>query len=219
MFSFWAKLVGNRWGKQAGLPLAEAEFVAFDTELTGLDPRRDAIVSLGAVRMRGSRIYPGQTFYRLVRAESELGRKSVLIHEITPADLEGAAEIGQVLAEFREFVGEAVLVGHFVHIDVEFVNRAMKKKLGQTMTNPTVDTAALHDWLYENDSAFARHVKGMSSKTDLFSLAQHYGIEVNKAHNALQDAWLAAQLLQRFYPFLAGCGIKTVKELLAVARH
>jgi DNA polymerase-3 subunit epsilon len=193
-------------------------FVAFDSELTGLDFRSDSIISIGAVKLQGGRILPNQTFYRLVKPDSELKHESVVIHEITHSDLDHAEELQVVFEDFLEFIGDAVLIGHFVHIDINFVNRALKKLYNCTLNNPAVDTSTLHDWLYENDTGFARHHGGMTTRTDLFSLVKRYGVDVGKAHNAFSDAYMTAQLFQRFLPFLPACGIRTIKELLKVAR-
>jgi DNA polymerase-3 subunit epsilon len=199
-------------------PIAETEFVAFDTELTGLDVRRDSIISIGAVRLLGGRILPGQTFYRLVRPCSELRGESVCVHELTHADLASAAEPEDALADFLDFAGDGVLMGHFVFIDVGFLDRALREAFGVHLESPAVDTMGLHDWLNENDSRFARHHGGMTLKNDLFSMAARYGIEVAQSHNALFDAYLAAQLFQRFLSFLSGCGVSTLGELLAVGK-
>ena len=58
----------------------------------------------------------------------------------------------------------------------------------------------------------------MTLQSDLFSMARKYGIEGGKAHNAFSDAYITAQLFQRFVPFLPGCGIRNLKELLKIAR-
>jgi len=203
---------------EMGMTVKETDFVAFDTELTGLDFRRDSIISIGAVKLRGRRILPSQTFYKLVRPESELRGESVVVHEITHSDLSNADPVKDVLVAFLEFIGDAVLIGHFVHIDIHFVSQAMKKLFGIALRNPTVDTRALHDWLYENDDRFAKHHNGMTTKTDLFSMVKRYGIEAGKAHNALSDAYMTAQLFQRFLPFLSFCGINKIKELIQIGK-
>ncbi len=197
----------------------DADFVAFDSELTGRDFKRDSLISLGAVKLKGRIIYPAKTFYRLVKPESELNHKSVVVHEITPSDLKEADDLADVIEDFLDFIGDAVLIGHFVHIDVNFVNKAMKKLYGIKLQNPSVDTASLQDWLYENDSRFVRHYGGITATADLFSMAQKYGIPIAKAHNAFCDAFITAQLFQRFLCFLPECGISTVKELLMVGKY
>jgi DNA polymerase-3 subunit epsilon len=231
--SFFQKILGRPradwpdWRqKQQGLSrrlnvkegIEETEYVAFDTELTGLDFKRDAIISIGAVKMRGTTIYPGRTFYRLVKPECELKHKSVVVHELTHTDLECAEDLLNVLGDFVTFIGGAVLIGHFVHIDLNFVNRPLQETFGVSLKNRAIDTSTLHDWLAANDSRFARHYQGMTLQSDLFSMARKYGVDGGKAHNSFSDAYITAQLFQRFVPFLPGCGIKNLKELLKIAR-
>lgn len=199
-------------------PVDEAPFIAFDTELTGLDPKRDSIISIGAVRLRGGRIFPGQTFYRLVRPETELRPEAVVVHGLTHTDLDGADDASVVLADFLDFLGDGILLGHFVHIDVGFVSRAMKGAFGTKLRRAAVDTASLHDWLLDNAPALAAHHGGMSLKKDLFSTAIKYGVTLDRAHDALSDSLVAAQLFQRFLGFLSANGVRTVKDLLQVAR-
>ena len=198
--------------------IQDTEFVAFDTELTGLDYRADSIVSIGAIKIKGGRVLPGHTFYRLVKPESELKGSGVVVHGLTHTDLASADALPDALEEFATFIGGSVLVGHFVNIDVNFVNRAMKKHFGVNLRNPAVDTRCIHDWLYDNDRDFKRHHNGMTSKSDLFSMAKRYGVSVQKTHNAFYDAYLTAQLFQRFIHFLSGCGVSRMSELLAVGK-
>ena len=200
------------------LPIDQVDFVAFDTELTGLDFKRDAIISIGAVKLSGTTILPAKTFYRLVKPECELKSKSVVVHELTHSDLECAEDILDVVGDFVKFADNAVFIGHFVHIDLNFVNKVLKQNFGVSLKNSAVDTSTLHDWLSENDSRFARHYKGMTLQSDLFSMARKYGVEGGKAHNAFSDAYITAQLFQRFVSFLPECGVRTLKELLKVAR-
>ena len=200
------------------LSIDQVDFVAFDTELTGLDFKRDSIISIGAVKLSGTTILPAKTFYRLVKPECELKSKSVVVHELTHSDLECAEDILDVVGDFVKFADNAVLIGHFVHIDLNFVNKVLKQNFGVSLKNSAVDTSTLHDWLYDNDSHFARHYKGMTMKSDLFSMARKYGVEGGKAHNAFSDAYITAQLFQRFVSFLPECGIRTLKELLKIAR-
>lgn len=198
--------------------IKETEFVAFDTELTGLNFKQDSIISIGAVKLRGSTILPAHTFYRLVKPECELKHKSVVVHELTHTDLECAEDLLEVIGDFVNFAGDAVFIGHFVHIDLNFLNKPLQQAFNVSLKNPALDTATLHDWLYDNDSRFAKHYQGMTLKSDLFSMAKKYGVEGGKSHNAFSDAYLTAQLFQRFVPFLPGCGIKNLKELLKIAR-
>ena len=198
--------------------IEEADYVAFDTELTGLDPKRDTIISIGAVKLRGGSIFPGQSFYRLVQPESELRAESVVVHELVHSDLEAAERASDVLIDFLEFSAGAILLGHFVHIDLGFTRRAMKRIFGVGFRRAAVDTSTLHDWLVDNHPAFANHHGGISVKKDLFSTATRYGIAVDRPHDALFDAFVSAQLFQRFLAFLPESGVRSVGELLEVGK-
>ncbi len=201
-----------------GAGVDEVSYVAFDTELTGLDFKRDSIIAIGAVRLRGSRIFPAESFYSLVRPDAELKSPGVVVHGITHSDLEHATRARQALTEFVEFAGDAVLVGHFVHIDTGFVGRALKRRFGVSLQNPAVDTSTLHDWLTEHDTALANHFGGVAVKKDLFSTAERYGIPVDQPHAALADAYVTAQLFQRLLHFLPASGVTKLRDLLSVGK-
>ena len=53
---------------------------------------------------------------------------------------------------------------------------------------------------------------------DLFSLATAYGIPVNRAHDAIYDAYVTAQLFQRYLALLPKHGVRTLAELIKVGK-
>ena len=203
---------------QRNTPIAECPFVVFDTELSGLDARKDFIVSVGAIKMTGGTINVSHEFYRMVRPKGEMTKKSVEIHGITPGELEDKESLDDVLPDFLEFIQDSVLVGHFLNIDLKFMNSALKDKYNYKLANLALDTHSIHEWLFENGVAFKKHYHGGSTKTDLFSVAQRYGITVDTAHDALNDAFVTAQLFQRFLYFLHADGMHTLNDLLDIGR-
>jgi DNA polymerase-3 subunit epsilon len=200
-----------------GLPLDEVCYVVIDTELTGLDSKRDSIVSLGAIKMTGGRIDFGSTFYRMVKPAADLTSESVVVHGITPSEVAGLPSIDAVMDEFLAFCKGCVVIGHFVSLDVTFLNKELKRLSHGAFSNPIVDTCSVRDWIEHQSGGFSRHFTENGDK-DLFSLAKKYGIEVTGAHNALMDAFVAAQLFQRFLSILPGLGVRTVRELVKIGR-
>lgn len=196
-------------------PISEARYVVFDTELTGLDDHKDSIVSIGAVRMTGGNIDIGNTFYRLVSPHAKLSAASVVIHEITPSDVEAKPAISDVLAEFLEFCGDAVLVGHFVSIDLSFLNREMVRAGRAKIANPAVDTFSIYEWLRKRNKSRECPATALTGYR-LYDIAKCFDISVNGAHNALADSFITAQLLQRFLPQLAGAGAKDIGDLISL---
>src|SRR5574337_1308459 len=129
-------------------PIAGAGYVAIDTELTGLDEKKDSIVSLGGIKMTGGRIELGSTLDRLVSPRTELRADTVVIHEITPSDVQAEPGIDAAMDEFLSFIGSRILVGHFISIDLEFLNREMKRtRLLISLVVALCCSAAVAIWL------------------------------------------------------------------------
>jgi DNA polymerase-3 subunit epsilon len=196
-------------------PVTEARYVVVDTELTGLDEKKDSIVSIGAVRMSGASIDLGANFYRLISPRTELKAASVVIHEIMPSEVEARPGIESVLADFLEFCGDAVLVGHFISIDLSFLNREMKLIRRAGIQNPALDTFSIYEWLRKRSKSrdcFATPLGGYR----LYDIVKCFDIAVNGAHNAVIDAFITAQLLQRFFPLLTEAGVHDIGDLLRI---
>ncbi len=214
LFSWWRGLCGRR-GPESNRLVAEARYVVLDTELTGLDDRKDDIVSIGALRMRGGKIEVGGAFHELVNPSAVLDGRSVVIHGIMPSQVDTKPPIAVVLATFLSYVGDAVLVGHCVAIDLAFLNREARRLTGGSFRNPVVDTLSLYGWLrhrFADAPAFSAALPGLS----LFELARLFEIPVAEGHTALGDAYITAQLFQRFLPLLEEAGIRDLRSLLRV---
>jgi DNA polymerase III subunit epsilon len=197
------------------LPVQEIRAVAVDTELTGLDHKRDSIVSMGAVKLIGGRVEIGQTFYQLVNPRMAMNTKAVLVHQITPGEVVEKPEISEVLKEFVAFCGKDIVIGHFISLDLAFINRELKKAAGSILANPAVDTSSLmHFW--RANSPNMGHGSFAPERFELVAIAKELGVKVQGAHNALMDAFMAAQVFQRLLPRLQVMGIKTLGDLLRV---
>jgi len=165
--------------------------------------------------MRGGVIDLGNTFYRLVSPRTELKASSVVIHEITPSEVAEEPSIDSVIIEFLDFCGDAVLVGHFVDIDLGFLNRELKRIRGKKLANPAIDTMSIYEWLRKRNKS-GSCTATLFSGYRLYDIVKCYGIQVNGAHNALMDAFTTAQLLQRFLPLLKEAGAKDISDLLTI---
>lgn len=197
------------------VPIEDATYIVLDTELTGLDENKDSIISIGAVRMRGGIISLADTFYRLVNPRTPFRSESVVIHEITPSDVDGEPDIETALSEFLLFCCDDILVGHCVSIDLGFLNRQTRQSFGLSMKNPAVDTFSIYCWLRKRQ-ADSRDLPHIFTDSGLYTIAQYFGIDVRNAHNALTDAFIAAQVFQRFIPMLVKNGIRDTGDLLRI---
>jgi len=213
LISFFSKKDEN-----ASLPLGDAEYTVLDTELTGLNLKKDSIVSIGAVRMKGARIDIGGSFYRLIHPAGSMDHKNILIHGITPSEVEGEPVIDAVLDDLSAFCGNSVIVGHFISLDMNFINKELKRTGRAKMKNHTVDTCKVYEWIKSAEGSFSRHYSTRRDELDLFSLAREYNITFSEGHNALSDAFITAQLFQRFLSTLPGLGVKSIRDLLKTGK-
>jgi DNA polymerase-3 subunit epsilon len=194
-------------------PLEAYEFVVFDSELTGLDPTRDEIVSIGAVRIRDLRILMGETFHAYVKPGQDLPKDSTLIHRITPQQVENAPGLAEVLPGFMEFCGRSLLVGHHVGLDASFLNRAAKKLFGATVHNPGLDTMRLAQAYREMTWKQYHDRFRMNVSYNLADLAREYGLPSFTRHDAFADALQTAYLFLFLVKKMRTQGIVTLKDL------
>jgi DNA polymerase-3 subunit epsilon len=198
--------------------IQNARFVIIDSELTGLNEKNDSIISIGALRMQGGKIALSDSFYRLVNPHRHFEPKSVVIHSITPSEVIEEPQIDIVLSEFLEFCGSDIVVGYCLDIDLHFINKEMKKLYGIPFTEALVDIYYLYEWLRKRASARKtdQHALPDIKSGKLYDLAKAYDITVNGAHNALIDAYVTAQIFQRFLSLLRQKGIETVGDLMEI---
>jgi len=203
-----------------GRPLSEYTFVVFDTELTGLNRRRDEIISIGAVRIVDLRIELSQTFHSLVRpGGSNIDpNAATFIHRITPEQLRLAPPPEEILPAFLDYCGNALLVGHFIGIDMHFLNRTTRRVLGGTISNPSIDTMRLARGYKE--ARCVDHFGGcdQSESYNLDDLSREFDLPRFRPHDALEDALQTAYLFLFLIKKLRHGGVRTLKELYLSGR-
>lgn len=194
-----------RWwpGRPEGrdTPLAKTVFVVFDLEMTGLDPRRDAIVAFGAVLLRGGRIVLGRTFDSLVRPDRTVRAESVRIHRLTPQLLAGQPDIEAVLPGFLDFLTQGVPAGWNTGLDEAFLVAACARS--GLAPPPARFLDVLHLYRAVRGGRGSHLLDDLPVKdVTLYSVARVLGIAPKGAHTALGDAAVTAQVLQRLLAIL-----------------
>lgn len=184
------------------MPIETSVFVVFDTELTGLNPRRNHIVSIGAVTVRNLRIVPHESFYSIIKPKGEEISTATFIHRITPEKLVDAPSIEEVLPKFIEFCGSSILVGHQLQIDLPFLRKACRKVLGTMIPNPFIDTIRLAQCCRKRLNKIGTKHSLDQISYDLGSLARRLGLPLFPQHDALGDALQTAYLLLRLISIL-----------------
>ena len=157
------------------------DFVCIDLETTGINPKRDRIIEIGAVKVREGKI--AETFQQLIDPKQQLEERVEILTGITYKELEGQPTVQEVLPALKEFLGEDVLLGHRVLFDYSFLKRAFtNEKI--PFERKGIDTLKL-----------ARQFVTECESKKLESLCIHYNIK-HQAHRALGDALATVELYQ-----------------------
>ena len=120
------------------------EYVVFDTETTGLNPKKDEILSIGAVKIKDNKILTSQTFEVYVKNSCEISSKSIEIHRIRPCDLQNAKESDKAIVEFINFIGSRPLIGYYLEFDVAMINKYIKPMLGIKLPNKMIEVSEIY---------------------------------------------------------------------------
>ncbi|MCX7988295.1 MAG: 3'-5' exonuclease [Thermodesulfovibrio sp.] len=207
---FRKKIEKNAISKQL---ISDTDFVVVDTELTGLNEFKDNIIAIGAIKMKGRTIKIGDVFYRTVSPSTNKFRKeSIMIHEITPSELENCPKIEPILKEFKDFSKDCIFVGHCVDIDLSFLKREIRNNLKGLFDPLGIDTLLIYKWLIKKGILS----QSFLNKNSLEDIALSLGIEARELHDALSDAFITAQIFQKLLIYLSELKIFTVGELIEI---
>ena len=164
--------------KMADLSMLPEQFIVLDLETTGLSPTKNEIIEVGAVKVnRDSNNHT--TFQALVKPSKKVPKKITEITGITQkmVDSEGE-EIGSVLKELVDFIGDLRLVTFNAEFDMGFLNEASKSH-GLLIKNPV--SCALK---------MARRAWPGLKSYKLVDLANMGGMSSKGNHRALKDCEL-----------------------------
>lgn len=185
------------------IPLHALSFVVFDSETTGLDPAKDQVVQLGAVRVVNGKLIAGETFDTLVKPTIPIPASATKIHHIDNRMVKDAPDFADAHARLHGFTSDAVIVAHNAPFDMAFLQRQSKASALE-FDNPVLDTVHLSAIVF-----------GGSATHTLDAISLRLGITIpdDMRHTALGDAIATAEVLVAMLPILEARGFTTLAEL------
>lgn len=188
--------------------LRDLTYVVFDSETTGLDPKLDEVVQLGAVRVVNGKIIEGEEFDTLVNPGRPIPKSSTEVHKISDAMVADAPAFDQVCRQFHQYCENAVIVAHNAPFDMAFLRR-QTKDAGISYDHPILDTVHLSAVVF-----------GGAAEHTLDAICSRLNIEIPDAvrHTALGDALATAKALVAMIPILEARGLSSYADVRAEAQ-
>ncbi len=180
--------------------LDDATFVAFDVETTGLDKKNDCIIEIGAVKMKNGEVI--DKFDTFVDPERFISYDITQLTGITNEMVAGAPTISTALLQFKDFIGDSVLVAHNAQFDMAFI-RNNAAKMGIKIQNRSIDTLML-----------SRAMLTDLKKHSLDHVAQFFKINQIAHHRADDDALVCGEIFMRLLGIMKkDGGVETFDDL------
>lgn len=187
-------------------PLQDAAWLVIDCETSGLDVRRDRLLSAAAVEVRGDRIALERAFAAVLRQAEPSAAANILVHGIGGEAQLGGRPPAEALAELARVMEGRLPVAFHAPFDQEILRRAFEREKVRTAKARWLDLATLAPALFP----------GRKAKT-LEDWLAAFGIECPGRHDALADAYASAELLLVLLAEARRQGVQTVEALGALA--
>ena len=167
----------------------KGSFVVFDLETTGFSPVNNRIIEIGAVKVENGEIT--DRFSTFVNPQVPIPFRIEELTSINDNMVMDAPVIEEILPQFLEFVGDAVLVAHNAGFDVSFIEENCRRQ-GKEQIFTYLDTVAL-----------ARILLPQLNRFKLDTVAKALHINLHHHHRAVDDAECTADIFLKFVEMLA----------------
>lgn len=189
-------------------PASSVRFVVLDTETTGLDLRRDRVITIGAVAVNEGQIDLSDVFDALLKIEHN--QSSVTVHGITRDEAQSGANEPEALLAFLAYLGDGVIVGHHIGFDIDMLDAACERHFNIRLCNRCIDTMELTLGL---DALADASADPAQQGYSLDALCARFGVLPHDRHTAAGDAFMTALVFLRLLSLARKAGRSTLAEL------
>ena len=130
-------------------------FVVLSTETSGLNPKKDVIMSFGAVAVIDNKIVISDAFEVSIPQYKYLHDNGITNDFLLESSLPKLVE-AQAVEKLIDYIENATLVGHRIHFDVEMINESLEKIDCGRIKNEALDIEVMYKKLLDiNDKNFS----------------------------------------------------------------
>lgn len=193
---------------QLDSPISDIKLLALDIEMTGLDSKKDQMVSIGVIPIINAKIQPKLAQYKLIKIQGTVGQSAV-IHGVLDRHLTNALPLQEVLQWLFEQCKDKVIVAHYASLDLQFLQQSLVGAEKQSFALFAIDTL-----LIDKKRELRKHQSLNTSSLRLNACRERYNLPIYNAHNALTDALACAELLLAQLSKMGGLDKVTLQQLL-----
>ncbi len=174
----------------------ETDFVVVDVETTGAKTPPSRIMEVGAFRIHKGRIVA--EFHSLINPEIAIPPFIARLTGISDGMVKDAPLFADIVHDWLDFLGEAVVVAHNAQFDVRFLNHEIARVFpGRRMVNTHLCTVKLSRSIFPGLLNYRLH-----------TLAEHFTIPILNRHRAADDALATAEIFIRMLARMQEYGVR-----------
>ena len=183
----WIKNINKEYPEfwkmyQAKFETRSNRYVILNTETTGLNPKKNVILSFGAIGVVNDIIRIGDNFEVIILQYKYLHDNGLSNEFLIESKMSKLAE-PQAIQALVDYIGNAVLVGHRIHFDIEMINDVLEKMECGKLKNEALDVEIMHQKLMDITKSFS-----------LDDLIKQYKLPQAERNSASDDAYSIALL-------------------------
>lgn len=142
-------------------------YVALSIDTTGLNPKKDVILSFGAIAVVKDNILVGDVFEVTIPQYKFLHDNAMPNDFLLESEQPKLSEV-QALEFLINYIGNATLVGYRINFDIEMINEALEKLGCGRLKNEALDIEVMYKKLHDiNDKNFS-----LDELSNLFKIAK-----------------------------------------------
>ncbi len=175
--------------------------VALDIETTGLDPHRDTIIEIGAVKYDGSQIV--KKWQSLINPQRAIPKLITRLTGIDNQMVVSAPQITDVIQDFADFVGDLPVIGHNISFDLAFLG--LHNNFNNNPINDTFEIASV--------------ILPSAPRYSLVALVDVLGIENLSPHRAQEDADATLEVFLRLLDKARALPVQLIAEIVQFSKN